>query len=81
MDENEMMDPSIIKGLFEWGVCNPLPPFLLYLAHICHSSCGIETSTDHGGAESSFTSAIIAIEELTKVNLQYLFCVMFIIHS
>ena len=29
---------------------------------------GIETSTDHGGAESSFTSAIIAIEELAKVD-------------
>jgi short/branched chain acyl-CoA dehydrogenase len=29
---------------------------------------GIETSEDHGGAESSFTSAIIAIEELAKVD-------------
>jgi len=29
---------------------------------------GIETSVDHGGAESSFTSAIIAIEELAKVD-------------
>ena len=29
---------------------------------------GIETSTDHGGAGSSFTSAIIAIEELAKVD-------------
>jgi hypothetical protein len=29
---------------------------------------GIETSTEHGGAESSFTSAIIAIEELAKVD-------------
>jgi len=29
---------------------------------------GIETSTDHGGAEASFTSAIIAIEELAKVD-------------
>ena len=28
---------------------------------------GIETSADHGGAESSFTAAIIAIEELAKV--------------
>jgi short-chain 2-methylacyl-CoA dehydrogenase len=23
MDENEMMDPSVINGLFEQGVCNP----------------------------------------------------------
>src|SRR6201999_3806958 len=29
---------------------------------------GIETSADHGGAEYSFTSAIIAIEELAKVD-------------
>jgi alkylation response protein AidB-like acyl-CoA dehydrogenase len=29
---------------------------------------GIETSADHGGAESSFTSAIIVIEELAKVD-------------
>jgi hypothetical protein len=29
---------------------------------------GIETSSDHGGSESSFTSAIIAIEELAKVD-------------
>ncbi|KAJ6631344.1 acyl-CoA dehydrogenase/oxidase [Mycena sp. CBHHK59/15] len=29
---------------------------------------GIETSVDHGGAESSFTSAVIVIEELAKVD-------------
>ena len=29
---------------------------------------GIETGTEYGGAESSFTSAIIAIEELAKVD-------------
>ncbi len=29
---------------------------------------GIETSADLGGSESSFTSAIIAIEELAKVD-------------
>ncbi|KAA1465902.1 mitochondrial acyl-CoA dehydrogenase [Dentipellis sp. KUC8613] len=50
MDENEMMDPEIIKTLFEQGLM------------------GIETSAEHGGAESSFTSAIIAIEELAKVD-------------
>ncbi|OBZ71891.1 Short/branched chain specific acyl-CoA dehydrogenase, mitochondrial [Grifola frondosa] len=50
MDENEMMDPSVIKGLFEQGLM------------------GIETSADHGGAESSFTAAIIAIEELARVD-------------
>ncbi|KAG8851971.1 hypothetical protein FRB96_008986 [Tulasnella sp. 330] len=50
MDENESMDPAIIKGLFEQGLM------------------GIETSVDHGGSESSFTSAIIAIEELAKID-------------
>ncbi|KAI0251468.1 putative acyl-CoA dehydrogenase short-branched chain precursor [Lactifluus subvellereus] len=50
MDENEMMDPSVVKSLFDQGLM------------------GIETSADHGGAESSFTSAIIAIEELAKVD-------------
>ena len=29
---------------------------------------GIETSVDHGGSGSSFTSAIIAIEELARVD-------------
>ncbi|KAJ7350857.1 acyl-CoA dehydrogenase/oxidase [Mycena albidolilacea] len=50
MDENEQMDPSIIKGLFEQGFM------------------GVETSAEHGGAESSFTSALIVIEELAKVD-------------
>ncbi|KAF5364308.1 hypothetical protein D9756_000911 [Leucocoprinus leucothites] len=50
MDENECMDPSIIKGLFEQGLM------------------GIETSPDHGGAGCSFTSAIVVIEELAKID-------------
>ncbi|KIJ32319.1 hypothetical protein M422DRAFT_265815 [Sphaerobolus stellatus SS14] len=50
MDENEMMDPVVIKGLFEQGLM------------------GIETSAELGGSDSSFTSAIIAIEELAKVD-------------
>ncbi|KAF5372009.1 hypothetical protein D9615_008050 [Tricholomella constricta] len=50
MDENESMDPSIIKGLFDQGLM------------------GIETSAEHGGAECSFTSAIIVIEELAKID-------------
>ncbi|KAH6915441.1 acyl-CoA oxidase [Coprinopsis sp. MPI-PUGE-AT-0042] len=50
MDENEMMDPAVIKGLFEQGLM------------------GIETSAEHGGAEASFTSAIIAIEELARID-------------
>ncbi|POY74128.1 hypothetical protein BMF94_2940 [Rhodotorula taiwanensis] len=50
MDENEKMDPAIIKGLFDQGLM------------------GIETSPDHGGAGASFTSAILVIEELAKVD-------------
>jgi len=50
MDENEMMDPAIIKGLFDQGLM------------------GIEIPGELGGAESSFTSAIIAIEELAKID-------------
>jgi Acyl-CoA dehydrogenase, N-terminal domain len=29
---------------------------------------GIETSSDHGGADASFTSAIVVIEELAKID-------------
>ncbi|KXN84198.1 Short/branched chain specific acyl-CoA dehydrogenase, mitochondrial [Leucoagaricus sp. SymC.cos] len=50
MDENEQMDSSVIKGLFEQGLM------------------GIETNPDYGGAGSSFTSAIITIEELAKID-------------
>ncbi|KIY45146.1 acyl-CoA dehydrogenase NM domain-like protein [Fistulina hepatica ATCC 64428] len=50
MDENEMMDPSIVRALFDQGLM------------------GIEISPDLGGAGSSFTSAIVAIEELAKVD-------------
>lgn len=68
MDENEMMEPEIIKNLFEQGVrttfnfyCAPLDLNSLQLM-------SIETPADYGGAESSFTSAIIAIEELAKID-------------
>ncbi|KAG8820769.1 hypothetical protein FRC17_010063 [Serendipita sp. 399] len=50
MDENEMMDPSVITGLFDQGLM------------------GIETSSEYGGSEASFTSAIIAIEELARID-------------
>ncbi|CAO1639053.1 unnamed protein product [Sympodiomycopsis kandeliae] len=50
MDENEKMDPEIIKGLFEQGLM------------------AIETDPEQGGAGGSFTSAIIVIEELAKVD-------------
>ena len=70
MDENGMMDYSVTKGLFEQGVRNPLPPFSLASCSRSSQLMGIETSAEHGGAGSSFTSssAIITIEELAKVD-------------
>ncbi|CAD6566367.1 MAG: hypothetical protein TREMPRED_002502 [Tremellales sp. Tagirdzhanova-0007] len=50
MDEKELMDPDIIKGLFDNGLM------------------GIETPADMSGSECSFTSAIIAVEELARVD-------------
>ncbi len=67
MDENEMMDPSVIKGLFEQGVRNSRLPFTVSFSR-SSQLMDIETSAEHGGAETSFTSAIIAIEELAKVD-------------
>ncbi len=67
MDENEMMDPSVIKGLFEQGVRNTRIPFAIF-GSPSSQLMGVETSAEHGGAESSFTSAIIVIEELAKVD-------------
>lgn len=50
MDENEEMDPSIIKAMFETGLM------------------GVETPEEYGGAGASFTSAILVVEELARVD-------------
>lgn len=50
MDENEAMDPSVVKAMFENGFM------------------GVETPEEYGGAGASFTSAIIVVEELAKVD-------------
>lgn len=50
MDEEEKLDPTILKGLFENGMM------------------GVETDGDLGGAGGSFTSAIITVEELAKID-------------
>ncbi|RKP12236.1 acyl-CoA dehydrogenase/oxidase, partial [Piptocephalis cylindrospora] len=50
MDEEEKLDPSILKGLFDNGMM------------------GVETNADLGGAGASFTSAIITVEELAKID-------------
>ncbi|KAJ3056247.1 hypothetical protein HK097_007607 [Rhizophlyctis rosea] len=50
MDEAELLDKDILKGLFEQGLM------------------GIETPGDYGGADTSFTAAIIVVEELAKID-------------
>ncbi|KAJ2080054.1 hypothetical protein H4R24_000008 [Coemansia sp. RSA 988] len=50
MDEKEIMDPQVIRGLFEAGLM------------------GVETPVDLGGAEASFLSAILVVEELAKID-------------
>ena len=50
MDEKELLDPAILKGLFDQGLM------------------GIETDAKYEGSESSFTSAIVVVEELAKVD-------------
>lgn len=50
MDENEKLDPEVIKQCFEMGLM------------------GIEVDEKYGGTGSSFFMAILAIEELSKVD-------------
>ncbi|KAI9264905.1 acyl-CoA dehydrogenase/oxidase [Phascolomyces articulosus] len=50
MDETEVMDKSVIQGLFDQGLM------------------GVETEAEYDGANCSFTSAIIVIEELAKID-------------
>lgn len=50
MDENENMDESIVKAMFDNGLM------------------AIETPEEFGGSGASFTSAIIVVEELAKVD-------------
>jgi alkylation response protein AidB-like acyl-CoA dehydrogenase len=50
MDEEQKLDPAIIKQCFELGLM------------------GIETPEDYGGAGANFFSAILAVEELSRVD-------------
>lgn len=50
MDENQKLDPAIIKQCFALGLM------------------GIETPEEYGGAGSSFFTAILAVEELSRVD-------------
>lgn len=68
MDENEMMDPTVIKGLFERGVRSALSIGVAGLIAANSQLMGIEIPSEFGGSESSFTSAILTIEELAKID-------------
>lgn len=68
MDEAEKMDPAIVKGLFENGVRKSQLLLVTAFNQSHLQLMGIETDPDHGGSGSSFTSAIIAIEELAKID-------------
>jgi len=70
MDDNESMDPIIIQGLFEQGVSHSehLPDLNFLILSSSYQLMGVETSPDFGGSGSSFSSAIITIEELAKVD-------------
>jgi alkylation response protein AidB-like acyl-CoA dehydrogenase len=50
MDEAEMLNPSLLKDLFNQGLM------------------GIEIPQKYGGAGMNFTSSIIAIEEIARVD-------------
>jgi len=50
MDEQEKLDPALIKQCFELGLL------------------GIETPEEFGGAGASFFTAILAVEELSRVD-------------
>lgn len=61
MDEAELMDSNIIKLMFENGVSHSLSLFILFCIHE-KKFMGLETESDYGGAECSFTAAILAVE-------------------
>lgn len=80
MDENSAMDETMIKELFEQGVCiSYLDDCGTALNALCHShslpspTCllqlmGVEIDPQYGGTGSSFFSSILVIEELAKVD-------------
>jgi butyryl-CoA dehydrogenase/short/branched chain acyl-CoA dehydrogenase len=53
LDEQGVLDPAMLPGLFELGVM------------------GIEVPSAHGGAESSFFNAILAVEALAQVDASF----------
>ncbi|KAJ3098684.1 hypothetical protein HDU97_003801 [Phlyctochytrium planicorne] len=50
MDEKELLDKAVLKGLFDQGLM------------------GIETDPEYNGAGTSFTAAIVVVEELAKID-------------
>jgi short/branched chain acyl-CoA dehydrogenase len=77
MDEAATMKPEIIKGLFDQGVSLPslspspspfFPSSSFSRTHLVFQFMGIETDSELSGAHMSFTSAIIVVEELARVD-------------
>lgn len=66
MDEAELMDSNIIKLMFENGVSHSLSLFILFCIHE-KKFMGLETESDYGGAECSFTAAILAVEGMWNI--------------
>lgn len=50
MDEENQLDPTVIRSLFDNGLM------------------GIETPSEYGGSECNFTTSMIIVEELSKVD-------------
>jgi len=81
MDERQTMDKAVIKGMFDLGVrrctprarrcCSADPNLRRHVAPAWVGGLpvvqimGIETASDYGGTNASFTSAILAIEGLS----------------
>lgn len=89
MDEKELLDKSILQGLFDNGVKHNTISLVFRnlvrkdLCGLCETTwcsqtqtplpnttklMGIETESEFGGAGTSFTSAIVVVEELAKID-------------
>ena len=73
MDEKSEMPASLLKKVFNNGVRNKPSRFLettyVFFSNDYFQFFGVEIPHDFGGAESSFFSANIVIEELAKVGI------------
>lgn len=80
MDDSMVMDPAVIKGLFDQGVrARPLSLGALdtfsntievAFVNTCCQFMGMEIPQEYNGTGAGFMSAILVIEELAKVKRQ-----------